>query len=325
MEALTSFIPASIAESPLDFPWEGANMHIGPVESQTPLYSALLGKTYNGTVLIAAGVAAWGFQRLRGAFRVENSMALCEAAFLQMPDDRLIDLDVLRREITPDEPKLFSAHRNLRELLGDALHPPMWGGTTDQPVSECFHLVHLTRHLLDLTHRSLFDSWLVALVRRVDAVAAHPPLPADDEEADGSADERLRAFRGCALPPDLLVGAVPEDSLATRFATFATQTRMLANPFINATSGIPGRSMKRRTPPTPATGTGFTHWAKRRLSWCVWRWPSASSRESAHMTPKTGSGIMYTRPGQGFPPPPTRATSKPTMPIGAGRSERCSP
>lgn len=234
MEALTSFIPSTIADSPLDFPWEGANMHIGPVESQTPLYSALLGKTYNGTVLIAAGVAAWGFQRLRGAFRVENSMALCEAAFLQMPDDRLIDLDALRREITPDEPKLFSAHRNLRELLGDALHPPMWSGTIDQPVSECFHLVHLTRHLLDPTHRTLFDGWLVALVRRIDAVATHPPLPGDDDDPDGVADARLRAFRGRALPPDLLVGPVADDILATRFSAFATESRMQANPFIHA-------------------------------------------------------------------------------------------
>ncbi|MDZ4087814.1 MAG: hypothetical protein U1E69_13555 [Tabrizicola sp.] len=234
MDTLSSFIPATIADSPLDFPWEGANMHIGPVESQTPLYSALLGKTYNGTVLIAAGVAAWGFQRLRGAFRVENSMALCEAAFLQMPDDRLIDLDALRREITPDEPKLFSAHRNLRELLGDALHPPMWSGTIDQPVSECFHLVHLTRHLLDPAHRSLFDSWLVALVRRLDASAAHPPLSDEDEDPDGFAEARLRAFRGRPLPAELLEGVVPEDSLATRFSAFATEPRMLANPFIHA-------------------------------------------------------------------------------------------
>jgi len=234
MDPLTSFIPSTIAETALDFLWEGADMHIGPVESQTPLYSALLGKTYNGTVLIAAGVSVWGFQRLRNAFRIENSMDLAKAAFMQMPDDRLIYLDDLRSEITPDEPKLLSAHRNLRELLGAALHPPMWSGTLDQPVSECFHLVHLTRHLLDAAHRALFDAWLVALVRRIDAVASHPTLPEDDDEGPGDlAEARLRAFRGRPLPPDLLAGVVLETELSARFAAFATRAEMAANPYID--------------------------------------------------------------------------------------------
>ncbi len=236
MDSLTSYLPPTIADSPLDFPWDGADSHIGPVESQTPLYSALLGKTYNGTALIAAGVAVWGFQRLRGAFRIENSMALAEAAFLQMPDDRLIDTSALRSEVTPDQPKLLSAHRNLRELLGDALHPPMWSGTLDQPVSECFHLVHLTRHLLDSGHRAMFDTWLVALVRRIDAVASHPPIPEDDDEGpDDMSGARLRAFRGRPLPPDLLAGACADAELAARFAAYATRGRMTANPFINPT------------------------------------------------------------------------------------------
>lgn len=236
MDPLLAPVPPTIADSPLDFPWDGADMHIGPVESQTPLYSALLGKTYNGTVLIAAGVAVWGFQRLRGAFRLENSMALAEAAFLQMPDDRLIDLDDLRSEITPDQPKLLSAHRNLRELLGDALHPPMWSGTLDQPVSECFHLVHLTRHLLDAAHRALFDTWLVGLVRRLDTVAPHPPLSDEDDEEvpDDLAEARLRAFRGLPLPPDLLNGSCPDSELASLYAAYATQARMLGNPFIRS-------------------------------------------------------------------------------------------
>jgi hypothetical protein len=236
MDPLLAAIPSTIADSPLDFPWDGADMHIGPVESQTQLYSALVGKTYNGTVLIAAGVATWGFQRLSAAFRVENSMALAEAAFLQMPDDRLIDLDALRSEVTPDQPKLLSAHRNLRELLGDALHPPMWSGTLDQPVSECFHLVHLTRHLLDPAHRALFDAWLVGLVRRIDAVASHPPLPDDEEEdvPDDVAETRIRAFRGSPLPPDLLIGPCPAADLLHLHKAYASRPRMDANPFIRS-------------------------------------------------------------------------------------------
>ena len=234
MDLLKTPVPETIADSPLDFVWDGADMHIGPVESQTRLYSALLGKTYNGTILIAAGVAVWGFQRLRGAFHIDNSMALAEAAFLQMPDDGLLDLETLRSEATPDFPKLVSAHRNLRELLGDALHPAMWSGTLDQPVSECFHLVHLVRHLLDAAHRDLFDRWLVDLVRRIDVVAPHPPVPEDDwDDADDDlADARIRAFRGSSLPPDLLFGPCPAEELQMRFDAFATPSRIAGNPFI---------------------------------------------------------------------------------------------
>lgn len=239
MDLLIAPVPRTIADSPLDFVWDGADMHIGPVESQTRLYTALLGKTYNGTVLIAAGVATWGFQRLRNAIRVENSMALAESAFLQMPDDRLIFLDALRSEQTPDQPKLLSAHRNMRELLGDALHPPMWSGTLDQPVSECFHLVHLTRHLLDQAHQTLFDRWLVGLVKRVDAVASHPPLSEDDDDdlEEDAAEARLRAFRGAPLPPDLLSGPVAGAELSDRFVAFASVERLVGNPFIHTRPG----------------------------------------------------------------------------------------
>ena len=234
MDPLLDHIPGTVAESPLDFEWDGADMHIGPAESQTRLYSALLGKTYNGTILIAAGVAAWGFQRLSHALRADESMKLAEAALLQMSDDRVLDLQVLRNEITPDQPKTLSAQRNLRELLGDALHPPMWSRTLDQPASECFHLVHLVRHLLDPIHRKLFDDWLVALVARVDAAASHPPLQEDDwDDSDVVVVEaRIRAFRGVPLPPDLLTGPCAIGDLPMLCAKYATPQRFDANPYV---------------------------------------------------------------------------------------------
>ncbi len=224
-----------ISKAPLTFQWKGLDAHIGPVEKDTPLLRSLKNKTTNGTVALAAAVATWGFLRFDEHTDISTYLKFSEAAFLQMPNPEMIDLSTVKQPV-PSKPKMESALLRLQKLLKDAVNPVRWGDTIDQPFRETFHLVHLTRHVLDANTQKRFDLWLSDAIANIDEIAKRPK---EDKSQDwASASEKqlqayIKLFRGQDIPPQVFVNKIDTKQLKKTYASFATKQRLRDNKFIH--------------------------------------------------------------------------------------------
>jgi hypothetical protein len=233
MEWYETSLPSTLAQSPLSFAWDGPDAHIGPVERQTPLLVALKNKTTCGTWAIAAASATWGFLRFANHLEVSHYLKFAEAVFLQMPDSRMIDISSVKAEVVPPKPAPVSAIKRIRRLLMAAVGPSRWGRTIDQPFRETFHLIHLTRHVLDSDGQKSFDKWLAEAIARIDAVAVRP----QEQNRDWSAETPdvlnayIRLFRGQPIAPTFFSGDQAPEDLAAEFAAFSTEERRSANQY----------------------------------------------------------------------------------------------
>lgn len=240
MEWYERAIPRSIAEPPLTFEWLGPDKHIGPVESETPLLVKLKDKTTNGTVALAAATATWGFLRFGHQLVLTPYLQFAEAAFLQMPSSRLIDISTVKSEAVPLKPPVVSAAKRLQRLLMSALNPIRWGETIDQPFRETFHIVHLVRHVIDQGARADFDEWLETAVGRIDRIAKRPPEQERDWHAASPEDlaDYIRLFRGPPVAPSIFAEGLEPDQMQQAFAAFATRERIAANPYIRQDGAV---------------------------------------------------------------------------------------
>lgn len=234
MEWYEKAVPATIAEAPLAFVWEGPDKHIGPVERETPLLVALKNKTTNGTTALAAATATWGFLRFAHHLDIAPYLKFAEAVFLQMPASEWIDISSVKADPVPNRPAPVSAIKRLRRLLMSAVNPARWGDTIDQPFREAFHLVHLVRHVLDPKSLPAFETWLTAAIARIDQIAPRPAEQSRDWDTASEAEiaAYIRLFRGQPVAPDVFAEPVEPGGLIAAYAAFATPERMAANPYI---------------------------------------------------------------------------------------------
>ncbi len=238
MEWYETSVPPTLAQSPLTFVWEGLDAHIGPAERQTSLLVSLKNKTTCGTMALAAATATWGFLRFAHQLEISHYLQFAEAVFLQMPDSNLIDISAIKAEAVPAKPAHVSAIKRIRKLLMAAVGPSRWGKTIDQPFRETFHLIHLTRHVLDPSGQKSFDAWLAEAIRRIDAVATRP-AEQDRDWAAATPDELaayIRLFRGQPIAPTIFTGDQIPVNLTTEFVAFSTKERLSANPYIQRPS-----------------------------------------------------------------------------------------
>jgi hypothetical protein len=124
-----------------------------------------------------------------------------------------------------------------------AVGPTRWGKTIDQPFRETFHLVHLTRHVLDPLARHQFDLWLKDAIARIDEVALRP-VEQERDWASAPADDLrayIRLFRGTPIPPAIFAKTLTPEELPAEFAAFATKARLEANPYIRPDQHLAGQ------------------------------------------------------------------------------------
>jgi hypothetical protein len=234
MEWYKAFVPATVSDGKADFLWKGPDAHIGPAETENALLVSLKGKTTNGTTGLAAAIATWGFQRFASQMDVKPYLKFAEAVFLQMPDRGMINVSEVKSEVVPKSPPVVSAIKRIRRLLISAVNPGRWDGAIDQPFRETFHLVYLTRHVLNPAARMLFDAWLKQAIERIDKIAPRPP---DMPRSWGSGLERqeiariVLTFRGQPIPPAAFSPAAVVGDLSAAYEAFATTERKRSNPY----------------------------------------------------------------------------------------------
>lgn len=205
--ARPDFIPASIVGAPLDFLWEGAQAHIGPVEVVTPLMKRLGQGTGLAQVALCAGVLLWLTWRLREATEVDHNLELAEAAFAYCVDWRYIDVDAGPKGKAPEQPPALSAAKKVNSLMRRALNHETYWNSFYQPVGETFHSANIVNHILPRATQRVFEGWLLALA---DRVKTHFPRPSIEYreystfESEVAYDEFVAPMRGVAPPPQIL-------------------------------------------------------------------------------------------------------------------------
>lgn len=206
MIELSSFQSFDFAADPITDKWKGANKHIGPVQTVTPLVELLAGKTTFGTVSLMSGVIAWAAARLRPFTDVSYLDDLFDATFAWQHDWRYLKPKADPRG-EPDQPPEVSAAMVLRGTYLLAICRPISWRSFYQPVMEASHLVNVTEFILPKDAKSAFKDWLITISDRLDEIAEVPDLEEPDiDDFDTVEDYReyCRPMRGVPLPPVVL-------------------------------------------------------------------------------------------------------------------------
>lgn len=212
--ALPSFIPKEIVGAPIDCSWEGAQAHIGPVETVTPLMKQLGRGNGLAQVAMCAGVLLWLTWRLKPLTEVDHNLELAEAAFAYCIDWRYVDINAGPKGKAPDQPPEVSAAKKVNSLVRRALDQDSYWNSFFTPVAETFHAANVVQHIMPKPHKRTFDQWLLTVS---DRMHAHFPLP-DIPKREFSTFESKEAYRaycaprrGIAIPPQILDISVEYD------------------------------------------------------------------------------------------------------------------
>jgi len=202
-----SFIPASIVTAPIDFPWRGAQAHIGPVEVVTPLLKSLGQGTGLAQVAQCAGVLLWAIWRLKNAANVDHNLEVAEAAFAYCVDWRYFDETADPWHEVLDQPPALSAAMKVNSLMLRALDHEAYWNSFYQPVSETFHSTNIVHHILPKPQRRDFKIWLDSVIDRVQTFFPLPDIPNKKFrtfDSEAAYDQYVTPRRGVAVPPQIL-------------------------------------------------------------------------------------------------------------------------
>lgn len=207
MRTRPSYIPETVVGAPIDFPWEGADSHIGPTEGMTPLLKMLEGKTTFGFLSLGAGILQWAGWRLLHHTDVSHNLDLAEALFAYQVDSRYLKRSARPPGLPPDEPPALSASRQFDWLMMRAADPEEYWHSYYVPIMEVFHCAHLVRHILPKSAWKDFGDWLKVISKRLDELASAPDEPFRKKSTFPSL-EAYHAFtarhRGMALPAQVI-------------------------------------------------------------------------------------------------------------------------
>ena len=201
------YVPAEIVGAPISCEWKGAQAHIGPVETLTPLMVQLGRGTAATQVAMCAGILLWLTWRLKTLTPVEHNLELAEAAFAYNIDWRYLDVDAGPKGKAPDQPPAESAAKKVNRWMRDAVDAETRWNSFYTAVGETFHSSHVVKFITPRRYKPDFTAWLDAVS---DRMAEHFPIPdipwreinTFESKADCYAYRAPR--RGVAIPPQVL-------------------------------------------------------------------------------------------------------------------------
>jgi hypothetical protein len=213
-----SFIPAALAEAPVDFEWKGDREHIGPVQMVTPLMRRLWGVTHCGQITQLAGLLYWAGWRLKNhaPAPARRFLLMAPAMFAYQIDALYFDrgpvpeYEEYEDEFTP----ALSAAFEIEGYARRALDKERYWNEYYTPVRPTFHMAHLVTHIMPKELQKKLKSWLREAAARVHAAA---PKPEEDRKKpeEFPSDEAYCAWiathQGSALPPQILDPAFTYD------------------------------------------------------------------------------------------------------------------
>ncbi len=163
MTIRSSFVPEALFASRPSFAWKGELAHIGPTNTANSLYKKLAKHPYCGSLALISGVLQWGASAFAAVRDVGPHLELARIHFLVMEPlgYKDVDWDGLADFAWPKQRKEDQALGTLLQLARQAIVPGAWLDTQGRPISNLFHLVYLTRHVIG-SHRAAFDRWLEA-------------------------------------------------------------------------------------------------------------------------------------------------------------------
>jgi hypothetical protein len=204
---IPSFIPAAIVDAPIDCAWEGAQAHIGPTETVTPLLLNLGRGNGLAQVAMCAGILLWLTWRLKTLADVSQNLELAEAAFAYTVDWRYLDLAAGANHQPPDQPPEKSATMKVTNFMFSTLNQKKQWHSFYTPVDSTFHSSHVVQHLMPKAHRRDFEGWLATVSDRMAKHFSLPDIPRREFntfESKAAYVEYCAPRRGVAVPPQLL-------------------------------------------------------------------------------------------------------------------------
>lgn len=213
--SLPSFVPEALFEARPSFAWKGELAHIGPTHTANALYKKLAKHSFCGSLALISGVLQWGASVFAAVRDVRPHLELAHVHFLVMEPLGYKDVDWrgLDDFAWPKQRKEDQALMTMFRLACQAITPGAWLDTQGRPISNLFHLIYVTRHVLG-PHRAAFDRWFEATQARVIARGA-----AKFKVRTGNA-ARDRTW-GHPLPPSILERDVKPAALLAERAGLA--------------------------------------------------------------------------------------------------------
>lgn len=211
IDSRPSFIPAAVAESPIDFTWKGDLAHIGPVDAVMPLMIRLGNVTNCGQITLMAGLLYWAGWRLKNHAPVpaKRFLQMAPAIFAYQVDRLYFDrgpvpvYEEYEDEFTPALSAAFEIERFARRALKEE---EFWNAYYP-PVRETFHTAYLVSHIMPKKSKRGFAKWRDDLAARVKAVAPKPDEPFRMKKEFPTPEAHLAwvaPHQGTALPPQIL-------------------------------------------------------------------------------------------------------------------------
>lgn len=157
-----AYVPEEVMRTTPSFDWKGEHAHIGPTHTANAVYKKIAGHSHCAVLALIAGVVQWGAASFASVRDVRAFFDLAQIHFLVMEPARHRDVEwnaIFDHRIASKH-KLDAALSKMFSLARQALAPVAWLSTGGRPISNLFHLIYLTRHVLAPAHRRLFDKWL---------------------------------------------------------------------------------------------------------------------------------------------------------------------
>lgn len=198
---------AGIVGAPLDFKWEGALSHIGPVETVNKMFNLIGYKTTCGMLTQAAGIISWGAWRLQGHTDVSVLLNMIEASFAFQVHPHYVDRDGADTWEPEDEPAAESCASELQALLWEGLDADSWWRSYYQPHDSAFHSAYVVRHIMPKNKKKIFSNWLEGMLARILKIAPKPDEQPIKNLKELSPEEKADYYArhwGEALPPQVL-------------------------------------------------------------------------------------------------------------------------
>jgi hypothetical protein len=218
IDSRPSFIPAALAEAPVDFKWKGDREHIGPVQLVTPLMERLMGVTQCGQVTQVAGLLYWAGWRLKdlAPAPAKRFLLMAPAIFAYQVDALYFDRGPVPEyeEYEEDFTPPLSAAFEIEGYARRALDAEQYWNMYYTPVRPAFHMAHLVNHIMPKKLKKDFEKWLAEMAARVKAVAAKPEEDKkgpEDFPSDEAYDSWIATHQGDPLPPQILDAAFTFD------------------------------------------------------------------------------------------------------------------
>ena len=155
-----AFVPEALWAAKPSFAWKGELAHIGPTHTANALYKKLAKHSWCGSLALMSGVLSWGASAFAVVRDVGPHLELARLHFLVMEPLGYKDVDWrgLDDFAWPRQRKEDQALARMFKLACQSIIPGAWLDTQSRPISNLFHLVYLTRHVLG-PHRKAFDRW----------------------------------------------------------------------------------------------------------------------------------------------------------------------